>query len=194
MPATAVKTAWSGGNLYFYDKSGNVIFYIDGTNRSMVFASGSGLTAPTAIDATDIAAGAVTYDKVTITAGTVLAGTKTTDIASLVDISAEGAILAGQGAGETPAAVTLSGDVTMDETYTQICAWDPGGAGRTIKLPPENDGLWYLIANLANAAEDLTIQNDAAGAVGTINQSEAALCYCEGGTWYMPFTFTIALA
>lgn len=116
MPATAVKTAWSGGNLYFYDKSGNVIFYIDGTNRSMVFASGAGLTAPTAIDATDIAAGAVTYDKVTVTAGNVLAGTKTTNIASLVDVSAEGALLAGQGAGETPAAVTLSGDVTMAKT------------------------------------------------------------------------------
>lgn len=116
MPATAVKTAWNDGNLYFYDKDGNVIFYVDGANRAMVFASGAGLTAPTAIDATDIAAGAVTYGKVTLSAGKVFAGTKTTNIASEVDIAAAGSILVGQGAGETPAAKTLSSDVTMAAT------------------------------------------------------------------------------
>lgn len=116
MPATAVKTAWKNGDLYFYDKSGNEIFHIDGANRALVMHSSAGFTAPLEVDATDIAAGAVTYDKVTLTAGNILAGTKTTDIASLLDISAEGAIPIGQGAGETPAAAALSGDVTMAKT------------------------------------------------------------------------------
>lgn len=37
MPATNVKTQWSGGDLYFYDKSGNEIFNIDGVNRQVEF-------------------------------------------------------------------------------------------------------------------------------------------------------------
>lgn len=39
MPATNVKSGWSGGNLYFYDKSGNAIAYFDGTNKKTVFLS-----------------------------------------------------------------------------------------------------------------------------------------------------------
>ena len=46
MPATNVKTRWVDGNLYFYDKSDNAIFYIDGTNRKMLFSSGAGLSLP----------------------------------------------------------------------------------------------------------------------------------------------------
>lgn len=41
MPITNVKSDWTSGNLYFYDKSGNVIFYIDGTNRAFNVAVGT---------------------------------------------------------------------------------------------------------------------------------------------------------
>jgi hypothetical protein len=41
---TNVKSGWSSGNMYFYDKSGNAIFFIDGTNRVLNIPSGSGLT------------------------------------------------------------------------------------------------------------------------------------------------------
>lgn len=47
MPGTAatgapkVKTDWVGGNLVVKDKSGNVIFTIDGENKRVTFASGS---------------------------------------------------------------------------------------------------------------------------------------------------------
>lgn len=44
MPATNVKTAWVGGDLYWYDKSGNEICHFDGTSRKLVFPSGSNLT------------------------------------------------------------------------------------------------------------------------------------------------------
>ncbi|MFA6315614.1 MAG: hypothetical protein WC648_04595 [Candidatus Paceibacterota bacterium] len=53
---------------------------------------------------------------IALTAGTIDVGTKTTNVASAVDISAEGALIIGQGAGETPAAAALSGDVKMDKT------------------------------------------------------------------------------
>lgn len=44
MTATNVKSTWSGGDLYFYDKSGNEIFNIDGTNRAFEIPSGSTAT------------------------------------------------------------------------------------------------------------------------------------------------------
>lgn len=44
MPHTNVKSDWSGGDLYFYDKSGNEIANLDGTNRALELPSGSTLT------------------------------------------------------------------------------------------------------------------------------------------------------
>ncbi len=41
MSITNVKTEWVGGDLYFYDKAGNEIFHIDGTNRLFSIPSGS---------------------------------------------------------------------------------------------------------------------------------------------------------
>lgn len=63
-----------------------------------------------------IQAKAVEASMVALTAGKVLAGTKTTNAASEIDISAEGSLVIGQGSGETPAAAALSGDVKMDKT------------------------------------------------------------------------------
>ena len=73
MPATNVKTGWVDGDLYFYDKAGNEIFHIDGTNRKLVFASGAVLDVDAAtailsfaageIATADLAAGAVTKAK-----------------------------------------------------------------------------------------------------------------------------------
>ena len=63
--------------------------------------------------ATTIQAGAVEASMVALAAGSVFGGTKTTNVAVAVDISAEGAMVLGQGAGETPAAAAMSGDVTM---------------------------------------------------------------------------------
>ena len=47
MPATNVKSSWSGGDLYFYDYAGNEIFNIDGTNRNMEFPASSTLNLKT---------------------------------------------------------------------------------------------------------------------------------------------------
>ena len=41
MSFTNVKSNWVGGNLVFYDKSDNIIFTIDGANRSLVMPSGA---------------------------------------------------------------------------------------------------------------------------------------------------------
>lgn len=63
-----------------------------------------------------IQAKAVENTMIALAAGTIAVGTKTSGDVTALDISAKGAIPVGQGAGETAAAKTLSGDVTMDET------------------------------------------------------------------------------
>lgn len=62
---------------------------------------------------------------------------------------------------------------------------DPGGAGRNIDLPAEADsmGLMFVVANMADAAEILTIRNDAAGTICTPTQNETAWVFCDGTTW-----------
>jgi len=63
--------------------------------------------------ATTIQAKAVENTMIAAAAGTVLVGTKTSGDVTALDISAEGAMVLGQGAGETAAAYAMSGDVTM---------------------------------------------------------------------------------
>lgn len=80
---------------------------------------------------------------------------------------------------------TLTGAETWTLKNSQWNFLDPGGSGRTITLPEEetNDGLWYMIINTADAAETLTINNDAAAAVITIGQNEGAIVACNGTAW-----------
>lgn len=86
-------------------------------------AAGKGVTQTPSGDVTVSNAGVTTIGAkkvvkgmVSLAAGKVLAGKKTSNDGEEIDISAEGALVVGQGAGETPAAATLSGDVTMAKT------------------------------------------------------------------------------
>lgn len=63
-----------------------------------------------------IQAKAVENTMIALAAGTIAVGTKTSGDVTALDISAKGAFPVGQGAGETVAAKTMSGDVKMDET------------------------------------------------------------------------------
>lgn len=76
----------------------------------------SGDVAMSETGAVTIQAKAVENTMIAAAAGTVLVGTKTSGDVTALDISAKGAIPVGQGAGETAAAKTMSGDVSMDET------------------------------------------------------------------------------
>ena len=84
---------------------------------------------------------------------------------------------------------TLAGADTLTAGHRNVQRLDPGGAGRDVFLPPEAAGLWFLIANAADAAESLTVEDDAAGAVVTVAQNQAALVWCDGASWhYVLFT------
>lgn len=69
----------------------------------------------------------------------------------------------------------------------QSFAFDPGGAVRNLILPTEasSKGVMLMVSNEADVAgEIITIQNDAAAAIKSLNMDEAALIWCDGVSWY----------
>lgn len=84
-----------------------------GAGETCVAAALSGDVKMDKTGATTIQAKAVENTMIAAAAGTVLVGTKTSGDVTALDISAEGAMVLGQGAGETAAAYAMSGDVTM---------------------------------------------------------------------------------
>ena len=86
-------------------------------------------------------------------------------------------------------AETLAGNrvITFDEVERyQAFAFDPGGAARNVDLPAEEvcAGVFLFISNTADAAEVLTVRNDAGGTVVTPTQAEACMVWCDGVRWY----------
>lgn len=78
------------------------------------------------------------------------------------------------------------GGTKVLQTDDVVSQWlDPAGAGRNVDLPAEADseGLMFIIVNTADAAENLTVRNDAAGTVGVVGQNEMGIFICNGTVW-----------
>jgi len=104
--ATNVKSRWVNGNLVFYDKSGNIIFTIDGTNRKFSLPSGSTLESlgTTTPSNTGVAAlltaglgGSVSVTKISAATDTVIAAHATKARACLVFVSVDETYAVGTG-------------------------------------------------------------------------------------------------
>lgn len=83
--------------------------------------------------------------------------------------------------------MTLAGAITWDLDYGTVVAVDPGGATRVVTLPAAseaNEGAMFFIINIADAAEDLTINNESASTIGTFSQNEMGVIVNIRGTWY----------
>jgi hypothetical protein len=86
------------------------------------------------------------------------------------------------------AAVTLvrQSDGTNTLLVGNILYVDPNssGASEILKLPPEGQckGVHLVVVN--TGGEGIAIQNDAAGAIVTVNTGHIAFLYCDGTTWY----------
>lgn len=81
--------------------------------------------------------------------------------------------------------LTLGAAMTVDADSPPVLNLDPGGATRVITLPAVEEGLVFFINNIADAAEDLTINNPAAATIGTVSQNEMGVAFCLGGVWYL---------
>lgn len=84
--------------------------------------------------------------------------------------------------------------VTADEIDRfQVLVFGPNAAARTVTLPAEESsvGALVVIVNLSTAVTtDITVNNDAAAAVGTVPgtatpaQPNASMFVCDGTAWY----------
>ena len=79
----------------------------------------------------------------------------------------------------------LSENKTLVVTDYMLQFIDPAGA-REVILPAEasSAGLMFIIVNTANAAETITVKDDAGGTVATVAKDYRAICFCDGTTWY----------
>jgi len=91
---------------------------------------------------------------------------------------------------------TLSGNITVDLTYPNVCKLDPGGSSRDVTLPAVGTatGRIYRFINAADASENLVIKNAGGSTIATANQNEQAEVYCDGSTWSLIAVTTIALS
>jgi len=112
MPATNVKTKWVGGNLVFYDPSGNEIATWDGGNRELSFPSGSTLAIESGATFS-IADGTLELPDIAVAQGSILVGDSDGEAAAL-SAKGDGKILVGNGT--TITSVSVSGDATFDNT------------------------------------------------------------------------------
>jgi len=80
--------------------------------------------------------------------------------------------------------ITLTGTLTMTNQYRQVLRIDPGGAARTVLLPPEEVGMTFVIINIADAAETMTLKDDSnTNTIGTITQNQTGWYWCDGTAW-----------
>ncbi len=90
-----------------------------------------------------------------------------------------------------PLAVNVLETLSTDRVLTQaevddnnMFTFDPAAA-RNLDLPAEatSTGIMLFIHNAANAAEIITIRDDAGGTVCTPTQNETAIVMCDGVSW-----------
>ena len=79
---------------------------------------------------------------------------------------------------------TLAAGLTLVKTDAMLQALDPDGSARTVVLPAAAEGMVCIIANTADAAEIITVNDAAAALIGTPTQNETLLCISDGTSWH----------
>lgn len=89
---------------------------------------------------------------------------------------------------------TATGAVTLTKPDSQFQRIDPGGAHRDVTLPTvekDMDGYFMVVANAANAAENLVIKDADGNTIATANQNDCAVVYVDSaGDWQLFWMFT----
>lgn len=163
MPYSKVTSGWVGGDLYFYDKNGNEIFHIDGTNRALVLNAAAALTSPSLVLAANIANGTITAAKLANGAGlaaVIAAGLGTSVSYVKTDVGTK-TLLAANATKDRGVLVV----VIIDESYATA-----GGTQPTVKIGEAG--------TLEKGIAAATIASKAAGTVlcaGFLNTSTNAI-------------------
>jgi hypothetical protein len=76
----------------------------------------------------------------------------------------------------SPAGTYLSGNLLLVDPNS-------GGVSENLLLPPEADMADQLLIIKCTGGEHIAVQNDAGGAVCTVEDAEAAILHCDGTTW-----------
>lgn len=85
------------------------------------------------------------------------------------------------------ASQTIADNFAITVKHPPLLILDPDGGAKDVLLPKEADskGLVYVIVNGADAAEAITVKDDAdAVTVGTLAQGKIGLFVCDGVNWY----------
>lgn len=78
--------------------------------------------------------------------------------------------------------ITMTGTLTLvAATSIQYLALDPDGSPRDVELPPEANGLSYVLANVGTGT--ITVKNDAAGTEVEIEDGEVATLISGASSW-----------
>jgi len=79
---------------------------------------------------------------------------------------------------------TLTTPLILSDTDSALQFIDPGGAARDVELPAEGlDNHLFVIANVADAAETLTVKDDGGNTIGTVAQGETKIYISNGSVW-----------
>ena len=81
--------------------------------------------------------------------------------------------------------LVLTGAFALDASHGNFLAIDPGGAARDLTLTAEEgrEGAFYFIRNTADAAETITIKDDAGNTIVACAQNKWVLVALRGGVW-----------
>lgn len=80
----------------------------------------------------------------------------------------------------------LGAALTLTTAHPNRLVLDPGGAARNVTLPAEASGLWFEITNSADAAENLTILEDAGSVTQAIvGPGQTITLWSDGTSWFV---------
>ena len=80
---------------------------------------------------------------------------------------------------------TLAGTKTLTPQDAQFQLLDPGGSHRNVDLPAEeaSQGLFFVIKNTADDAENLVVRNDNGDDKETLAEDRWGIFMCDGTSW-----------
>lgn len=81
--------------------------------------------------------------------------------------------------------LVLAGDLVLTRDSPTISMIDPGGVARNIDLPAEEEsgGLIFIIHNTSVPLVAMTVRDDAANTIISIQVGEGSILYCDGAQW-----------